>query len=127
MITLPPYATLVRADNPGPMTLDGTNTWILRGDAGVVVVDPGPSLPDHLDRLTSYGRVLLVLLTHGHADHAESAAALGDRTDAPVVAWDPLLCRHSEPFHDLDRLRVEGLPALTVVGTPGHTSDSVCF
>jgi glyoxylase-like metal-dependent hydrolase (beta-lactamase superfamily II) len=127
MISVPSFATLVRAANPGPMTLDGTNSWVLRGDAGVVVVDPGPSLSVHLDRLLSYGRVLLVLLTHGHADHAESAAELGARTDAPVVALDPLLCRHSEPFHDLDQLRVDGLPPLTVVATPGHTRDSVCF
>ncbi len=123
MITVPSYATLVRADNPGPMTLDGTNSWVLRGDTGVVVVDPGPALPDHLERLASYGPVLLVLLTHGHADHAESAQLLG----APVVARDPLLCRHSEPFRDLDRLEVAGLPPLTVLTTPGHTGDSVCF
>jgi glyoxylase-like metal-dependent hydrolase (beta-lactamase superfamily II) len=124
---IPSYATLVLADNPGPMTLEGTNSWVLRGDAGVVVVDPGPALPAHLDRLTSYGRVLLVLLTHGHADHAASAGELGDRADAPVVALDPLLCRRSEPFHDGDRLEVPGLPPLAVVATPGHTRDSVCF
>jgi glyoxylase-like metal-dependent hydrolase (beta-lactamase superfamily II) len=127
MATVPPYAVLVRADNPGPMTLDGTNSWVLRGDAGVVVVDPGPALPAHLDQLTSYGTVLLVLLTHGHADHAESAADFARRVDAPVAARDPLLCRRSEPLGDLDQLEVPGLPALTVLLTPGHTGDSVCF
>ncbi|BEP12880.1 MBL fold metallo-hydrolase [Acidothermaceae bacterium B102] len=127
MTSVPPYATLVRADNPGPMTLEGTNSWVLRGDAGVVVVDPGPALPGHLDQLTSYGRVLLVLLTHGHADHAASASELSDRVDAPVAALDPLLCRRSESFHDRDRLDVPGLPPLTVLATPGHTGDSVCF
>ena len=124
---IPSYATLVLADNPGPMTLEGTNSWVLRGDAGVVVVDPGPALPAHLDRLTSYGRVLLVLLTHGHADHGASASELGDRSGAPVVALDPLLCKRTEPFRDGDRLEVPGLPSLTVVATPGHTGDSVCF
>jgi glyoxylase-like metal-dependent hydrolase (beta-lactamase superfamily II) len=124
---LPPYATLVRADNPGPMTLDGTNSWVLRGDAGVVVVDPGPELPGHLDQLTSYGPVVLVLLTHGHADHVESASLLSHRTGAPVAARDPLLCLRSEPLHDEAQLEVEGLPTLTVLVTPGHTGDSVCF
>ena len=122
MTTVPPYATLVRADNPGPMTLDGTNSWVLRGDTGVLVVDPGPSLPSHLERLTSYGRVVLILLTHGHADHAESAEELGARTGAPVVALDPLLCRHSEPFRDRDRLEVHGVPTVTVLATPGHSA-----
>lgn len=123
MIDIPPYAALVLADNPGPMTLDGTNSWVLRGEAGVVVVDPGPQLPQHLERLTSYGPVLLVLLTHGHADHAAAAEAFA----SPVAALDPALCRRSEQLHDGDVLEVPGLPALTVVATPGHTSDSVCF
>jgi glyoxylase-like metal-dependent hydrolase (beta-lactamase superfamily II) len=127
VITLPPYATLVRADNPGPMTLEGTNSWVLHGTAGVVVVDPGPDLPGHLDQLTSYGPVLLVLLTHGHADHAESAGLLSHRTGAPVAAREPLLCRRSEPLQDGAQLEVEGLPPLTVLATPGHTGDSVCF
>jgi glyoxylase-like metal-dependent hydrolase (beta-lactamase superfamily II) len=127
VISLPSYATLVRADNPGPMTLEGTNSWVLRGDAGVVVVDPGPDLRQHLDQLTSYGRVLLILLTHGHADHAQSAALLSHRTGAPVAARDPLLCRRSEPLQDEARLDVEGLPTVTVLVTPGHTGDSVCF
>jgi glyoxylase-like metal-dependent hydrolase (beta-lactamase superfamily II) len=127
MATVPPYATLVRADNPGPMTLDGTNSWVLSGDAGVVVVDPGPAAPTHLDQLTSYGKVVLVLLTHGHPDHAEAAAEFANRVNAPVAALDPLLCLRSEPFRDLDRLEVAGLPALTVLLTPGHSGDSVCF
>ena len=125
--TVPPYAVLVRADNPGPMTLDGTNSWLLLGEAGVVVVDPGPASTAHLDRLTSYGPVLLVLLTHGHPDHAGSARELGERVNAPVVARDPLLCRRSEPLQDLAQLAVAGLATITVLLTPGHTWDSACF
>jgi glyoxylase-like metal-dependent hydrolase (beta-lactamase superfamily II) len=127
VIDVPPYATLVRADNPGPMTLEGTNSWVLHGAAGVIVVDPGPNLPGHLARLTSYGPVLLVLLTHGHADHADSAVELSHRTMAPVAARDPLLCRRSEPLQDEAKLEVDGLPPVTVLYTPGHTEDSVCF
>ena len=48
---LPGWCTLVRADNPGPMTLDGTNTYVLRCDDGVVVVDPGPLDEEHLRRV----------------------------------------------------------------------------
>jgi glyoxylase-like metal-dependent hydrolase (beta-lactamase superfamily II) len=125
--TVPSYATLVRADNPGPMTLEGTNSWVLHGAAGVVVVDPGPDLPGHLDQLMSYGPVVLVLLTHGHADHAASAGELSYRTGASVAARDPLLCRRSEPLQDEARLEVEGLPILTVLLSPGHTGDSACF
>ena len=121
------YATLVRADNPGPMTLEGTNSWLLRGEAGVVVVDPGPELPAHLDQLTSYGPVVLILLTHGHADHAASAAGLSHRTGAPVAARDRLLCRRSESLADEARLEVGGLPEVTVLFSPGHTGDSACF
>jgi glyoxylase-like metal-dependent hydrolase (beta-lactamase superfamily II) len=120
---IPSFARLVRADNAGPMTLEGTNTWVLRGDNGVVVVDPGPADDSHLGALRSYGPVLLVLLTHGHADHSEAAASLG----APVAARDPLLCRHSEPLKEGDVLAVDGIPPVAVMVTPGHTGDSVCF
>ncbi len=124
---VPQYASLVRADNPGPMTLEGTNSWVLRGNAGVVVVDPGPADELHLEALRSYGPVLLILLTHGHPDHAASAAELSQVTGAPVAARDPLLCRGSGPLAEGHQLRVAGLPALTVLLTPGHTGDSVCF
>lgn len=127
MTPVPAYATLVRADNPGPMTLEGTNSWVLRGDAGVVVVDPGPALPSHLDQLASYGTVVLVLLTHGHPDHAESVAEFAARVGAPVAARDPLLCRGFEQLQAGDRLELPGLPPVAVLLTPGHTSDSVCF
>jgi glyoxylase-like metal-dependent hydrolase (beta-lactamase superfamily II) len=120
---LPPYVELVLAPNAGPMTLDGTNSYVLRGDRGVVVVDPGPSDDGHLAALQSYGPVLLVLLTHGHSDHAEAAELLG----APVSARDPLLSRRSEPLKDGDVLDVAGLPPVSVVAAPGHTSDSMCF
>src|SRR5260221_6635416 len=115
---MPSYATLIRGDNPGPMTLEGTNSWVLHGTRGVLVVDPGPALPAHLDQLTSYGPVVLVLLTHGHPDHADAAGELAHRTGAPVAARDPLLCRRSEPLQDEAVLEVEGLAAVTLLLTP---------
>lgn len=123
---LPGWCTLVRADNPGPMTLDGTNTYVLRADAGVVVVDPGPLDEAHLRRVAGSGEVLLTLLTHGHPDHAEGARRFHELTGAPVLARDPAHCVAADPLGEGVTPEVEGL-GVEVLHTPGHTSDSVCF
>ncbi|MFD3405073.1 MBL fold metallo-hydrolase [Kribbella sp. NPDC058693] len=126
------YATLIRADNPGPMTLDGTNTWILKAPDGErsVVVDPGPMLEDHLTAvLQAAGKVAVVLLTHKHPDHSEGAAWFANRAGCGVRAVDPAFRIPTDHAHGLgegdvitaDGLRIEVLP------TPGHTLDSVCF
>jgi glyoxylase-like metal-dependent hydrolase (beta-lactamase superfamily II) len=123
-----PFATLVRAPNPGPMTLDGTNSYVLRapGSRGVVVVDPGPADAGHLARLAASGPVELVLVTHHHRDHSESLAEFASMTDAPVRAIDPALCIGGDALADGERIAAAGLE-LEVVATPGHTADSVCF
>jgi glyoxylase-like metal-dependent hydrolase (beta-lactamase superfamily II) len=111
------------------MTLEGTNTWVLTepGSAHCVVVDPGPLDEQHLQRVLDVvarrgARVLLTLLTHGHADHAESARRFGELTGAPVRAIGP----GHDGLGDGDRLTVDGLD-LVVVATPGHTGDSLSF
>src|SRR3954465_6763954 len=78
-------AHCVLAPNPGPMTLDGTNTWVLSapGAARAVVVDPGPADPGHLravlDAVEARGAgVAVVLLTHGHLDHSEAARSFAE-------------------------------------------------
>ena len=121
-------AAVVLAENPSPMTLDGTNSWILRapGHARCVVVDPGPDDAAHLDRLAAQGPVELILLTHRHADHSEGARALAARTGAPVRALDPQFVLGAEGLVDGDRFGAAGLD-LRVVATPGHTSDSLSF
>ena len=123
----PPEATLVRAPNPGPMTLDGTNSWVLRapGARGAIVVDPGPDDAGHLARLAE-GGVELVLITHHHADHTEAVDAFARLTGAPVRAIDRVWCRDAEPLVDGERIRAAGLD-LEVLATPGHTGDSACF
>ena len=70
---LPAGVRLVRADNPGPMTLEGTNTWVVDTPDGALVVDPGPALPAHRDAVLAAAgdRVAAVVLNHRHADHAE--------------------------------------------------------
>lgn len=123
-----PLATLVRAPNPGPMTLDGTNSYVLRapGSTQVVVVDPGPTDAEHLARLAAFGPVELVLLTHHHADHSASLEEFARMTGAPVRAIDPAFCTGAPPLTDGELIRAAGID-LQVVATPGHTADSVCF
>jgi glyoxylase-like metal-dependent hydrolase (beta-lactamase superfamily II) len=121
-------ATCVLAPNPGPMTLDGTNSYVLRapGAAGVVVVDPGPLDEAHLERLAGFGPVELVLLTHNHGDHRDGLARFAELTSAPVRAVDPAYCIGAPPLVDGERLEAAGL-SIDVLLTPGHTADSACF
>ena len=117
------------APNPGIMTLDGTNTWVLRepGSSTSVVVDPGPIEEGHLDLVDeTTGDVGLVLLTHHHLDHSEVAAALAERKGCAVRALDPDFCVGADPLADDEVIDVGGL-RLRVVTTPGHTADSVSF
>jgi glyoxylase-like metal-dependent hydrolase (beta-lactamase superfamily II) len=116
-----------RAPNPGPMTLDGTNSYVIGGEDGpVTVVDPGPPDPTHLGVLAARP-VALVLITHRHLDHTESAEAFGRMTGAPVRALDPVHCHGGgAPLAAGERIAPGGVP-IVVVGTPGHTADSVCF
>ena len=130
MSALPGWATLVRADNPSPMTLEGTNTYVLRapGSASSVVVDPGPLDDAHLTAVAAAaGPVAMVLLTHGHADHSEGARQLAERVGASVSAVDPAFCLDAEVL--TAGAHFEGLAGLDlrVLATPGHTGDSVCF
>lgn len=125
----PSWATLIRAANPGPMTLDGTNTWVLRapGERGCVVVDPGPLDEQHLAAVAEHGPVLRTLLTHRHPDHAEGAERFHTMTGAPVLASDPaFVVGGAGLVADGDPLALAGLTIRTIA-TPGHTSDSVCF
>jgi glyoxylase-like metal-dependent hydrolase (beta-lactamase superfamily II) len=94
----------VRAPNPSPLTLSGTNTYIVDG----WVIDPGPDIPSHLDAVaaaveTPHG----ILLTHDHADHSEAAAPLAERLGVEVVA------PQAGPFD--------------VIALPGHADDHVVF
>ncbi len=123
---------LVRAPNPGPMTLEGTNTWLV-GRRTVLVVDPGPADDAHLEAVLAEvgrdsGRLGGVLLTHRHADHA---AALDHpvlqravaEAGAPVMALDPRLGQPPE-WSLLDPASDE---TTVVLPLPGHTDDSLAL
>lgn len=118
-------ASVLLAPNPGPMTLDGTNTWLLQepGSATCVVVDPGPLHQAHLDGVAGGARVELILLTHGHLDHSEGAPRLAEMTGAPVLALD---AAHGGPLRVGETFTAAGV-RVEVVPTPGHTGDSVSF
>ena len=126
---LPDWVTLMRAPNPGPMTLDGTNTWILRatGAPSATVIDPGPLDEAHLAGLVAAGPVGAILITHGHPDHVEGAHRLATLAGgAPVLAADPAYRVAAEQWPPGDRLDGYGV-RITALETPGHTADSVCF
>lgn len=122
------WASVLLAHNPGPMTLEGTNTWVVGspGASSRVVIDPGPADADHLRRVAERGTVDLVLLTHHHPDHAEGVSEFAEWTGAPVRAWDPELCAGAGPLRDGEVIDASGV-SLRVLPTPGHTRDSVSF
>ena len=122
-------ARCLLAPNPGIMTLDGTNTWVLRepGARRSVVVDPGPLDEAHLAAVAeAAGDVAAVLLTHGHLDNSEGARAFAERAGCGVRALDPEQRLGGEGLGDGDVVEVDGLE-VRVVGTPGHTADSLSF
>src|SRR5215210_1126974 len=103
--TDPEGVTRVRAANPSPLTLDGTNSYVV----GSWVVDPGPADVSHLDALRRAANDSIegIVLTHSHSDHAGGASML----DAPVTL--PVDGQEVGPFR--------------VLATPGHSADSVCL
>ena len=79
----------ILAPNPGPFTLEGTNTWIVGADPSLVI-DPGPDVSAHVEMVASAAQpVAAILVTHGHPDHAPAAPALAEATGAPVLAMQP--------------------------------------
>ncbi len=128
-----PRAVCVLAPNASPMTLEGTNTWILLepGSRRAVVIDPGPDDPRHLAAVLraveeAEAVVGLTLLTHGHSDHAGGARAFAAATGSAVRACDPRHVHGSEGVVDGDVIEIDGLQ-IVVVATPGHSGDSMSF
>ncbi len=114
----------VRADNPGPFTLSGTNTWLLGRDPAWLV-DPGPAIEAHLEAVLAEserrGGIGGIALTHDHADHAAGTRALLERSrDPPLAAARPGL--GSVTLAD-----GEAFGPLVAVATPGHAPDHLAF
>jgi glyoxylase-like metal-dependent hydrolase (beta-lactamase superfamily II) len=115
----PGHPEIVRivAPNPGPMTLEGTNTFVVARDGGAYVIDPGPADDGHVlkvwEAAEAVGGILGVLLTHGHGDHADAVPMLGGSQLWPLTSGSDPESKEAGPFG--------------VVPTPGHSPDHVVF
>jgi glyoxylase-like metal-dependent hydrolase (beta-lactamase superfamily II) len=125
---LSPLVSRVLAPNPSPMTLTGTNTYLVGRDE-VAVIDPGPNLPEHveaiIENLKRLGKPAVALVTHHHDDHLPAARRLRERLGTPIAG------HHDLPSVDrpLEHLESLQLADATVIAlhTPGHTWDHVCY
>ncbi len=124
-------AGVILCDNPSEMTFEGTNTVVLRapGSPTWVVVDPGPDDLAHAERIAAIvGEIELVVVTHRHGDHTDGIDHLRTFTAAPVRAVQERFCRDAAPLvtggDDDEVIHAAGLDII-VLGTPGHTADSV--
>jgi glyoxylase-like metal-dependent hydrolase (beta-lactamase superfamily II) len=133
-----PEVVLLRAPNPGPMTLAGTNTWVVGADPAMVI-DPGPAIPEHLERIAelgaSRGGIGGILLTHSHVDHSEAVGSLAaellwgqpSRSDEGAALLAALDAPRVEPVTAGAPAAESEVGSLRVVPTPGHAADHVAF
>lgn len=120
-----PLAGILLANNPSPMTMEGTNSVIVRSPGGpATIIDPGPEDHEHIEKLAATDGVELVLVTHRHADHTAGIDALYERIKVPVRAMRAEFCRDAEPLGDGEDIRIAGV-RLGILATPGHTADSI--
>lgn len=116
-----PEIARIVAPNPGPMTGEGTNTYLYGSDP-CVVIDPGPDQVGHLEAVRGAGEerggIGVVLLTHSHGDHADGAERLAEMAAAGAAAsWPPVVLPEEGEEHG----------GLRAVATPGHATEHVCL
>ena len=132
-VALPVGVYCMLAPNPSLLTGPGTNTYLVADEAAgeVVVIDPGPDTPEHLRRVADavavLGRATAILVTHGHPDHADGAAALRELLGVPIYAWSREgVAATDHPLADGAEIAV-GNRKLRALCTPGHRFDHLCF
>lgn len=134
LLELAPGVRCAVADNPGPMTLDGSRNYLV-GEERAVLIDPGPPGPAQERRVAGLRgegiEVAAVCLTHAHPDHAGGAAEVARRAGVPLAASRRALHRlgaEGTPLGDGEELPVDdGATELRAVATPGHSADHLCF
>jgi len=124
--------TRLTAPNPGAMTGPGTNTYLV-GTEEIAVVDPGPAVEAHIEKILAEGRkrIRWILCTHTHLDHSPAAAALKAATGAqllgrPAPAGQDATFRPDRVLAHGERLAVAGA-TLRAIHTPGHASNHLCY
>lgn len=147
-VEIKPGIRRLTANNPGPFTFHGTNTYLL-GTRHLVVLDPGPALPDHMDAIlqaANGAKIEAILVSHTHVDHSPGARFLKERTGAPIVGCGPHRAARPLTDNEINPLDASGdkehLPdrqladgetfdahelTLETVATPGHTANHLCF
>ena len=132
MVELSQRIARVRAPNPSPMTLSGTNTYIVRTGVGAaLVIDPGPAIDAHVYSILSAAgdmnlTIQAILVTHGHPDHAPAAEPLSRATRAPIYGHRQPTFRVDVGLGDRETLEFEDA-TLTAIDAPGHAVDHLVF
>ncbi len=124
------FVTRLTAPNPGMMTGPGTNTYII-GDAERAVIDPGPDLASHIEKLLEFQPIRWILCTHTHLDHSPAAAAIKAATGAQVLGrpappGQDATFKPDFVLEDGQRIDLKGL-TLRAIHTPGHASNHLCY
>ncbi len=123
---------LIRAPNPSPLTLTGTNSYIIDcGNGEAICIDPGPPIEAHVRALLAHceriGCTLTwIALTHGHPDHAPAAAILRERANARIAAHEDSCVDYDRRLREGDTV-AGGAVALHAVASPGHSADHLVF
>ena len=141
---LEPGIARLLARNPSPFTYFGTQTYLV-GEKEVVVIDPGPDMPEHVDAILAAidGRNLAAIAcTHTHRDHSPASRPLQAATGAPIIGCAPLALESIGPradasfdkqyspdkvLEDGEAIEFDGGKRLVAVATPGHTSNHLCL
>ena len=141
---LEPGVARLLARNPSPFTYFGTQTYLV-GEDELVVIDPGPDLPEHVEAIVNAldgRRLAAIACTHTHRDHSPASRALKEATGAPIIGCAPLVLESIGPRADAsfdklyspdqvladgEAIEFDGGKRLVAVATPGHTSNHLCL
>ncbi len=127
----------ITASNPGPMTGNGTNTYLIRSGAQFAVVDPGPNDQHHIDAIIAAvggpNNISMILVTHMHPDHSPAALPLAKLSGAKIYGWHPVEDDYQDStcipdvVVEHDQVIQLGDQDICCLHTPGHVDNHVCY